>query len=43
MSTKTNIDDNVHLDDEGFNTMIKWTFVGRGNKKNDSFSLSKGK
>ena len=41
MSTKFNIDDNVHLDEEGFNTMIKWTFVGRGNKKSDSFHCRK--
>jgi hypothetical protein len=37
MSTKPSIDDNVHLDEEGLNSKIKWTFVGRGNKKSDSF------
>ena len=33
MSTKSSLDTNVHIDEDGFNKMIKWTFVGRGGKK----------
>ena len=37
MSTRSSSDTNVHIDEDGFNKMIKWTFVGRGGKKSDSF------
>ena len=37
MSTRSSSDTNVHIDEDGFNTMIKWTFVGRGRKKSDSY------
>ena len=33
MSTKSSFDTNVHIDEDGFNKMIKWTFVGKGGKK----------
>ena len=33
MSTRYSSDTNVHIDEDGFNTRIKWTFVGRGGKK----------
>ena len=33
MSTRYSSDTNVHIDEDGFNTMIKWTFVGRGGQK----------
>ena len=41
MSTRSSIDTNVQIDGDGFNTMIKWTFVGRGGKKTDSFCSRK--
>ena len=36
MSTTPSVDTNVQIDADGFNTMIKWTCVGRGGKKSDS-------
>ena len=39
MSTRYSSDTNVHIDEDGFNTMIKWTFVGRGGKKSDSYHI----
>ena len=37
MSTRSSSDTNVHIDEDGFNKMIKWTFVGKGREKSDSF------
>ena len=37
MSTKPSVDAHVQIDADGFNTMIIWTFVGRGGKNSDSY------
>ena len=41
MWTKPSVDTNVQFDEDGLNTMIKWTFIGRGWKKSDSFHSRK--
>ena len=37
MATKPRVETNVQIDADGFTTLIKWTFVGRGEEKRDTY------